>query len=77
MIKLYRFRGGWLEVVWNDPWLPPPIKTRLIEAMDSASIEEASQEFHDIMRGKTTAAISAHIEERLRETSFFPISSTS
>ncbi|CAG9187199.1 hypothetical protein [Cupriavidus pinatubonensis] len=41
-----------------------PIKTRLIEAMDSASIEQVFQEFLDIMRGKATPAIVAHIEER-------------
>lgn len=43
-----------------------PIKTRVIEAMDSASIEQAFQEFLDIMRGKATPAIVAHIEERFR-----------
>jgi len=43
-----------------------PIKTRLIEAMDSASIEQAFHEFLDIMRGKATPAIVAHIEERFR-----------
>lgn len=43
-----------------------PIKTRLIEAMDCASIEQAFQEFLDIMRVKATPAIVAHIEERFR-----------
>lgn len=43
-----------------------PIKTRLVEAMDSTSIEKAFQEFLDIMRGKATPAIVAHIEERFR-----------
>jgi hypothetical protein len=43
-----------------------PIKTRLVEAMDSASIEQAFQEFLNIMRGKATPAIVAHIEERFR-----------
>ncbi|WER49916.1 hypothetical protein CupriaWKF_22675 [Cupriavidus sp. WKF15] len=43
-----------------------PIKTRLVEAMDLASIELAFQEFLDIMRRKATPAIVAHIEERFR-----------
>lgn len=43
-----------------------PIKTRLIEAMDLAAIEQAFQEFLDIMRGRATPAIVAHIEERFR-----------
>jgi hypothetical protein len=43
-----------------------PIKMRLIEAMDSASVEQAFQEFLDVMRGKATPAMVAHIEERFR-----------
>jgi hypothetical protein len=35
--------------------------------MDSASIEQVFQEFLDIMHGKTTPAIVAHIEERFRD----------
>ncbi|MBF6992343.1 hypothetical protein IPF36_32255 [Cupriavidus sp. IK-TO18] len=52
-----------------------PIKTRLIEAMDSASIEEAFQEFLDILRGKATPAIVDHIEGRFRDV--LPVSNES
>ncbi|WP_316150623.1 hypothetical protein [Cupriavidus sp. BIC8F] len=40
-----------------------PFKTRLLEATDLASIKQALEEFLQIMRGKATPSMVAHIEE--------------